>query len=74
MTCRREASSVSATRFCTSATMRGSSSTATTFFALARSFTVMLPVPGPISSTVSVARMLAFSTIEFTTKGFFKKC
>lgn len=34
----------------------------------------MLPVPGPISSTTSVALRLDFSTMLFTTSGFFRKC
>jgi hypothetical protein len=34
--------------------MRGSRSTAITFFATSSSFNVKLPVPGPISSTISV--------------------
>merc|ERR1719331_2808061 len=61
------------TRFLTSRTMRGSNSTATKDFALASNFTVKLPVPGPTSSTASVGRSLALSTIESTTAGFFKK-
>lgn len=32
------------------------------------------PVPGPISRTTSVDRMDAFSTMDVTTAGFFKKC
>ena len=37
-------------------TMTGS----TTFFTFSNSFTVILPVPGPISSTVSVAFKAAY--------------
>lgn len=36
--------------------------------------TVKLPVPGPISKTVSEACKFAFSTIPFATSGFFKMC
>lgn len=38
------------TRFWSSATILGSISQATTFFAFSKIFTVMLPVPGPIST------------------------
>ena len=57
---------VPCTRFCSSTTIRGSNSTAMTFLHASSSFIVMLPVPGPISSTVSVDRSAAFATIAFT--------
>lgn len=47
------------TRFCNSATSLGSISHAITFLAFSNSLTVMLPVPGPISSTVSVGCIAA---------------
>mmetsp|Transcript_8529 Transcript_8529/g.21938 ORF Transcript_8529/g.21938 Transcript_8529/m.21938 type:complete len:330 (+) Transcript_8529:1336-2325(+) len=62
------------TRFWSSATIRGSTSHATTFLALSSSLTVMLPVPGPISSTVSVERSPDFSMIPSTTSGFLRMC
>jgi hypothetical protein len=31
-------------------------------------------VPGPISSTTSVGLMPALSTMDWTTRGFFKMC
>lgn len=34
----------------------------------------MLPVPGPISSMVSVGWMAAFATMAETTAGFLRKC
>ncbi len=52
MTSRRFCSGFPCTRFVTSAAMRGSSSTAITFFAFSRIFTVRFPVPGPTSSTI----------------------
>ena len=55
-------------------TMRGSTSTATTFLAFSSSRKVRLPVPGPISKTVSVDLMPALSTIDWTTIGFFRIC
>ena len=42
------------TRFLTSATILSSTSIATTFELASSNLTVMLPVPGPISSIVSV--------------------
>ncbi len=33
-----------------------------------------MPVPGPISRTVSVGLMAAFATMADTTAGFFRKC
>ena len=61
------------TRFLTSRTMRGSNSTATSDLALANNFTVKFPVPGPTSSTASVGRSFARSTMESTTAGFLRK-
>ncbi len=55
-------------------TIRGSSSIAMTFFAFSSSFIVMLPVPGPISSTTSVLFTPALSTMACTTIGFFRIC
>ena len=34
----------------------------------------MFPVPGPISSTVSVGLIPAFATMAVTTAGFLRKC
>lgn len=53
-------SGVPCTRFCNSATSLGSISHAITFFTFSNSLTVMLPVPGPISSRVSVGCKAAF--------------
>lgn len=47
------------TRLVTSAIILGSTSTAITFFACSSSLTVMLPVPGPISSTCSMTIVFA---------------
>ena len=55
-------------------TMRGSTSTAITFLAFSSSRIVRLPVPGPISKTVSVDLMPALSTMDWTTIGFFRIC
>lgn len=55
-------------------TMRGSYSMAMTRFAAASSLTVRLPVPGPISSTMSVLFTPAFSMMLSTTSGFFRMC
>lgn len=54
--------------------MRGSYSIAMTRLAAASSFTVRLPVPGPISSTMSVLFTPAFSTMLSTTSGFLRMC
>ena len=59
---------------CDGRTMRGSTSTATTFLACCRSSCVRLPVPGPISNTVSVLLMPALSTMALTTFGFLRMC
>lgn len=48
------------TRFCTSAAILGSISTATTFRVAGRIRTVRLPVPGPTSRTTSVGLRLAW--------------
>mmetsp|Transcript_65570 Transcript_65570/g.207396 ORF Transcript_65570/g.207396 Transcript_65570/m.207396 type:complete len:249 (+) Transcript_65570:480-1226(+) len=74
MSCRCAMCGVPWKRRCSSRTMRGSSSTATTFLQHSRSFWVRFPVPGPISSTTSVLLTPAFSTIELTTIGFFRMC
>ncbi len=55
-------------------TILWSTSTATTLRARSSSFIVRLPVPGPISSTTSVGLMPALSTMDWTTRGFFKMC
>ena len=47
---------------------------ATTFLAFSSSFMVKLPVPGPISRTTSVGLRPALSTIDCTTRGFFRMC
>ncbi len=65
---------VPCTRRCSSSTIRGSNSTATTLFACSRSFMVRFPVPGPISSTTSVDLSPDFSTMDCTTSGFFRMC
>ena len=57
-----------------STTIRGSCSTATTFLQHSSSLSVRLPVPGPISRTVSVALIPAFSIIAAVTSGFLSKC
>lgn len=62
------------TLFVSSTTILGSTSTATTRLHFGNSFIVMFPVPGPISSTVSVGFSADLYTIESTTNGFFKKC
>mmetsp|Transcript_14383 Transcript_14383/g.44895 ORF Transcript_14383/g.44895 Transcript_14383/m.44895 type:complete len:209 (-) Transcript_14383:105-731(-) len=74
MICSLGASGVPCTRFCSSTTIRGSSSTATTRFATSSSLSVKLPVPGPTSHTTSVERTAAFSTIATVTSGFLSKC
>lgn len=51
MTSRRGCAGVPWTRLVISAAIRGSNSTAKTFFAFSRILTVRFPVPGPISST-----------------------
>mmetsp|Transcript_3469 Transcript_3469/g.5469 ORF Transcript_3469/g.5469 Transcript_3469/m.5469 type:complete len:219 (-) Transcript_3469:309-965(-) len=65
---------VPCTRRCSSSTMRGSNSTAITFLAVSRRRMVRLPVPGPISSTTSVALTPPFSTMELTIMGFLRMC
>mmetsp|Transcript_19615 Transcript_19615/g.39760 ORF Transcript_19615/g.39760 Transcript_19615/m.39760 type:complete len:328 (-) Transcript_19615:95-1078(-) len=65
---------VPSTRFRTSRTMRLSYSIAITFFDWSHRGTVMLPVPGPISSTTSVGFTPALATMAVTTAGFFRKC
>lgn len=62
------------TRLVISLAMRGSSSTATSLLAFSRMRTLMLPVPGPISSTVSVGLRLAFSTMASAIPGFLRMC
>lgn len=62
------------TLFFTSAIILGSISHAITVFATSNIFTVKFPVPGPTSSTVSVDFNADFSTIAFTTPGFFRIC
>jgi len=57
---RRECEHLPWTRFWSSATIRGSSSTAITFLTRGSILVVRLPVPGPISSTTSVDLSLAF--------------
>ena len=44
------------------------------FLTLSSIRTVKLPVPGPISKTVSVDLKAAFSTKPWTTRGFFRMC
>ena len=72
--CNFEAYGVPWTLLFNSAANLGSNSHAITFFALSSNFTVILPVPGPTSSTVSVLLIAAFSMIPFTTSGFFRIC
>lgn len=62
------------TRLVISLAIRGSNSTATSFFAFSRMRTLMLPVPGPISRTVSVGFRPAFSTIASAMPGFLRIC
>lgn len=62
------------TRFVISLAMRGSSSTATSFFAFSRMRTLMLPVPGPISRTVSVGLRKDLSTMASAIPGFLRMC
>ena len=63
----------SCTLFCNSPTIRGSTSTAITFFACSNNFIVKFPVPGPISNTISDGFIFAFSTMLLTIRGFFNK-
>lgn len=65
---------VPCTRFCNSATSLVSISQATTFFTFSSIFTVMLPVPGPISRTTSVFRSADLSIMLVITRGFFRIC
>lgn len=58
----------------TQLTIRGSTSIAMTFLTCSKSFIVKFPVPGPISRTVSVVFSPDFSTIAWTTIGFFRIC
>lgn len=62
------------TRFVTSAAIRGSSSTAITFFAFSRIRTVKFPVPGPTSRTTSEGLRFAFATMASATPGFLRIC
>lgn len=62
------------TRFCNSATNRGSISQAITFLHFSRILTVIFPVPGPISRTTSVGRRADFSSMLVITSGFFRMC
>jgi len=62
------------TLFVTSATIRGSTSTAIIFLPRSSRAAVRLPVPGPISKMMSVALMPDFSTIYWTTSGFLRIC
>lgn len=51
------------TRLVTSAAILGSSSTAMTFLAFSRIFTVRLPVPGPTSSTICICISLKLKLV-----------
>ena len=74
MMCSFDATGVPCTRLRSSTISRGSISITITFFTHSSSFNVMLPVPGPISSTVSVPFSFDASRIRVTMLLFTRKC